>query len=87
VVKNSLIIVSLVRERPRIGIDLFSINERKIKSDQELGEMMQTLGTFPESNLLSKNRKQINGIPKTWSYGLENFSNKFWLMEWTTAQP
>jgi hypothetical protein len=36
-----------VRERLRIGIDLFSINERKMESDQELGETMRILGAFP----------------------------------------
>jgi len=28
----------VVRERPRIGKDIFSINERKIKTDQELSK-------------------------------------------------
>jgi hypothetical protein len=43
-----------VRKGPRIGIDLFSINVRKIKSDQELEETMRILGTFPESILFIK---------------------------------
>ena len=43
-----------MRERLRIGIDLFSINERKIESDQELGETMRMLGAFPGAILFIK---------------------------------
>jgi hypothetical protein len=43
-----------VRERLRIGIDLFSINERKIESDQELGETMRILGASQGAILFIK---------------------------------
>jgi hypothetical protein len=43
-----------MRERPRIGINLFSINARRGKFNQELREMVRILGTFPEPNLFIK---------------------------------